>query len=66
MLPAKAVAYANERVVFGRPIGKNQGVAFPLAEAKMRLDAAELMIRKASWLIDNGQPWAPKQTWPSG
>ena len=53
---AKAVAYANERVVFGRPIGKNQGVAFPLAEAKMRLDAAELMIRKASWLIDNGQP----------
>jgi len=52
----KAVAYANERVVFGRPIGKNQGVAFPLAEAKMRLDAAELMIRKASWLIDNGQP----------
>lgn len=53
---AKAVAYANERVVFGRPIGKNQGIAFPLAEAKMRLDAAELMIRKASWLIDNGQP----------
>ena len=53
---AKAVAYANERVVFGRPIGKNQGVAFPLAEAKMRLDAAELMIRKASWVIDNGQP----------
>ncbi len=52
----KAVAYANERVVFGRPIGKNQGIAFPLAEAKMRLDAAELMIRKASWLIDNGQP----------
>lgn len=52
----KAVAYANERVVFGRPIGKNQGVAFPLAEAKMRLDAAELMIRKASWLIDNSQP----------
>ena len=51
----KAVEYANERVVFGRPIGKNQGIAFPLAEAKMRLDAAELMIRKASWLIDNGR-----------
>jgi len=51
---SKAVEYANERVVFGRPIGKNQGIAFPLAEAKMRLDAAELMIRKASWLIDNG------------
>jgi len=52
---SKAVEYANERVVFGRPIGKNQGIAFPLAEAKMRLDAAELMIRKASWLIDNGR-----------
>jgi len=52
----RAVDYANERVVFGRPIGQNQGIAFPLAEAKMRLDAAELMIRKASWLIDNGQP----------
>lgn len=52
----RAVDYANERVVFGRPIGKNQGVAFPLAEARMRLDAAELMIRKASWLIDNGLP----------
>ena len=52
----RAVEYANERVVFGRPIGKNQGVAFPLAEAKMRLDAAELMIRKASWMIDNDFP----------
>ena len=54
----RAVDYANERVVFGRPIGRNQGVAFPLGEAQMRLDAAELMIRKASWLIDNGQPCA--------
>ena len=52
----RAVNYANERVVFGRPIGKNQGVAFPLAEAKMRLDAAELMIRKAAWMIDNDMP----------
>jgi len=52
----RAVDYANERVVFNRPIGKNQGIAFPLAEARMRLDAAELMIRKASWLIDQGQP----------
>lgn len=51
----RAVDYANERVVFERPIGKNQGVAFPLAEARMRLDAAELMMRKAAWLIDNGQ-----------
>lgn len=52
----KSVKYANERVVFGRPIGKNQGIAFPLAEATTRLDAAELMIRKAAWLLDNGQP----------
>ena len=52
----RAVAYANERVVFGRPIGKNQGVAFPLGEAQMRLDAAELMVRKAAWLLDSGQP----------
>jgi len=52
----RAVAYANERVVFGRPIGQNQGVAFPLGEAKMRLDAAELMIRKAAWLLDAGEP----------
>jgi len=52
----RAVAYARERVVFGRPIGQNQGVAFPLAEARTRLDAAELMIRKASWKIDAGLP----------
>jgi acyl-CoA dehydrogenase len=52
----RAVAYARERVVFDRPIGKNQGIAFPLAEAHARLQAAELMIRKASWRYDNGLP----------
>jgi len=52
----RAVDYANERVVFGRPIGQNQGVAFPLAEAQMRLDAAELVIRKAAWQLDRGLP----------
>ena len=52
----RAVNYANERVVFNRPIGQNQGVSFPLGEAKMRLDAAELMVRKAAWLLDSGQP----------
>ncbi len=52
----RAVSYANERVVFNRPIGKNQGVAFPLGEARMRLDAAELMVRKAAWKLDNGEP----------
>jgi acyl-CoA dehydrogenase len=50
----KAVAYAKERVVFGRPIGKNQGIAFPLADSRMRLDAAELILRKASWKYDQG------------
>ena len=52
----RAVNYARERVVFGRPIGKNQGVSFPLGEAQMRLDAAELMIRKAAWKLDRGEP----------
>ncbi len=52
----KAVKYANERVVFGRPIGKNQGIAFPLAEAYNRLKAAELVLRQASWMCDNGYP----------
>jgi acyl-CoA dehydrogenase len=51
---AAAVRYARDREVFGRPIGANQGVAFPLAEANARLDAAELVCRKAAWLYDNG------------
>ena len=50
----KAVAYGQDRVVFGRPIGQNQGLAFPLAEAHMRLHAAELAIREASWRFDHG------------
>jgi len=49
-----AVSYANQRTVFGRPIGKNQGIAFPLAEAHMKLHAAELVIREASWRYDQG------------
>lgn len=52
----RAVAYAKERVVFGRPIGQNQGVAFPLAEATMRLDAAEAMARIAAEKYDRGEP----------
>ncbi len=52
----KATAYAKERVVFGRPIGQNQAIQFPLADSYAKLAAAELMIRKASWLYDNGQP----------
>lgn len=50
----RAVNYANERKVFGRPIGKNQGVAFPLAEAHARLEAARLMVSKAAFLLDAG------------
>jgi len=52
----RAVNYANERVVFDRPIGKNQGIAFPLAQAATQLDAAELMIKKAAWMLDNDLP----------
>ena len=52
----RAVAYANERIVFGRPIGQNQGLAFPLAECHARLAAAELAVREASWRYDAGLP----------
>jgi acyl-CoA dehydrogenase len=52
----KAVSYANERIVYDRPIGKNQGIAFPLAEAHMQLRAAELAIREAAWRYDQGLP----------
>ncbi|HEY1970324.1 MAG TPA: acyl-CoA dehydrogenase family protein [Pseudonocardia sp.] len=52
----RAVRYAKERVVFGRPIGKNQGISFPLADAHARLRSAELVIREASWRLDNGLP----------
>ena len=51
----RAVKYANDREVFGRPIGMNQGIQFPLADSLARLDAAELMLRKATWLYDNGK-----------
>jgi acyl-CoA dehydrogenase len=52
----RAVAYASERVVFGRPIGANQGVQFPLAKAHMAMAAADLVRWKAAWLYDTGQP----------
>ncbi len=52
----KAVDYAKHREVFGRPIGQNQGLAFPLAEAHMLLHAAQLAIREASWRFDQGLP----------
>ena len=52
----KAVEYANERVVFGRPIGQNQGIQFPIARAFAETEAADLMVRKAAALFDSGLP----------
>jgi len=51
----KGTAYAKERVVFDRPIGKNQGVQFPLARAYVNVEAANLMRFKAAALFDAGQ-----------
>jgi acyl-CoA dehydrogenase len=48
----RAAAYARERVVFGRPIGQNQGIAHPLAHCWMNLEAADLMVMKAASLYD--------------
>ena len=52
---AKASAYAKERVVFGRPIGQNQGVQFPIARAYAQMRAAELMVREAAALYEAGR-----------
>ncbi len=52
----KAAAYAKERVVFDRPIGKNQGIQFPIARAYANLQAADLMRYKAAALFDAGEP----------
>ena len=56
----KACAYARERVVFDRPIGKNQGIQFPLAKAYAHIEAADLMRRRAAELYDGGQPCGPE------
>jgi acyl-CoA dehydrogenase len=52
----KASAYASERVVFGRPIGTNQGVQFPIARAHAAIEAADLVRYKAAWLFEEGLP----------
>jgi acyl-CoA dehydrogenase len=52
----KASAYASQRVVFGRPIGANQGVQFPIAQAYAQIEAADLMRYKAAWLFEQGLP----------
>ncbi|MDP6775016.1 MAG: acyl-CoA dehydrogenase family protein, partial [Rhodospirillales bacterium] len=50
----KASTYARERQVFGRPIGRNQGIQFPIARAFAATEAADLMVRKAAALFDGG------------
>jgi acyl-CoA dehydrogenase len=72
----KAAAYAKDRVVFGRPIGQNQGVQFPLAEAHIEIEAANLMRYEACRLFDAHQPCgaqanmakylAAKASWEAG
>ena len=52
----KVTKYANERIVFGRPIAQNQGVQFPIAKAYVNLEAASLMRYKACELFDAGKP----------
>lgn len=52
----KVTKYVKEREVFGRPIGQNQGVQFPIAEAKIELEAANLMRFRTCALFDQGQP----------
>jgi acyl-CoA dehydrogenase len=53
---AKAAAYAKERVVFGRPIGQNQGIQFPIARAYAASEAANLMVQHAAQLYEAGEP----------
>jgi acyl-CoA dehydrogenase len=56
----RASKYATDRVVFGRPIGANQGVQFPIAQAHARIEAAALVRDKAAWLYDNDKPCGPE------
>lgn len=56
----KATAYSNERVVFGKPIGTNQGVQFPIAQAYAHAQAARLMVYQAAAMFDAGQPCGPE------
>lgn len=56
----KATNYANDRKVFGRPIGQNQGVQFPIAKAFAATEAAALMAEKAARLFEAGEPCGPE------
>jgi alkylation response protein AidB-like acyl-CoA dehydrogenase len=55
-----AVQYSKDRIVFDRPIGKNQAVAHPLADSWIKLEAADLMTQKAARLFDEGKPCGPE------
>jgi acyl-CoA dehydrogenase len=56
----KSVAYSSQRVIFGKPIGANQGVQFPIAKAHMAIEAADLMRTKAAKLFDADIPCGPE------
>ncbi len=56
----KAVAYSSQRVIFGKPIGANQGVQFPIAKAHMAIEAGDLMRTKAAKMFDAGIPCGPE------
>jgi acyl-CoA dehydrogenase len=56
----RAVAYSGQRVLFGKPIGANQGVQFPIAKAHMAVEAAALMRDKAAALFEAGEPCGPE------
>jgi len=56
----RATKYANDRRVFGRPIGQNQGVQFPIARAHVHVESADLMRIRAADLFDRGQPCGPE------
>jgi acyl-CoA dehydrogenase len=56
----RASRYATDRVIFGRPIGANQGVQFPIAQAHAGIEAAALVRDKAAWLFDSDKPCGPE------
>ena len=56
----KAKTYANERSVFGRPIGKNQGIQFPIAESYAQTEAADLMVKSSAMLYEQGENCGPE------
>jgi acyl-CoA dehydrogenase len=53
---SKSTSYVNERIVFDRPIGRNQGIQFPIARSHVEIEAASLMVRKAAALFEAGKP----------